>query len=316
LLFRVGVSTLLVVWLVRLGGTAEIRDALARADIAWLGLVVILSNADRVLMAYKWNLLLLAKRIELPLVSIVRTYYKAVFLGLVGVSVAPDVYRVAVLSRQTKRFDDVMSSVVVERLLGLISLGVVAVISATLFAMWLDQDRWSMAMQVIAVVVLLSTLFLLSLSSPLARFTERLLHSGSKTLGKLGRMVQSYYEYARHRRTLLTFFGWSTLEQFSPIITTFLTAKALHLDVPVLSFVIFVPLVVAIVRLPLPIAFDGIGLREGLLVYLFSLVGVPRAEAFLLGFLHHIVGWLALTPALFYILASDGRQRARRMKPQ
>jgi cytochrome c oxidase subunit 4 len=82
LFFRVSVSTLLLVWLVRLGGTAEIRHALARADIAWLGLVAVLANADRVLMGVLAVLTLL--EVGVAFMGFSRT---ATILALLGMAV-------------------------------------------------------------------------------------------------------------------------------------------------------------------------------------------------------------------------------------
>ncbi len=39
-----------------------------------------------------------------------------------------------------------------------------------------------------------------------------------------------------------------------------------------------------------PISVDGFGRSEGIYVYFFSFLGVPAAEAFLLGFVAHLLG--------------------------
>ena len=50
----------------------------------------------------------------------------------------------------------------------------------------------------------------------------------------------------------------------------------------------------------LPISLDGYGVREGLYVYLFALVGVSNSDAFVVGLVSHVIANLSLLPGFFY----------------
>jgi glycosyltransferase 2 family protein len=116
--------------------------------------------------------------------------------------------------------------------------------------------------------------------------------------GKLARLYGSYREYRNHQGALLRFIAWSALEQCVPIIGVYLTAAALGRDVSFLSCAIFVPLIMTLTQFP--ISLDGYGVREGLYVYLFALVGVSNTDAFVIGLVSHVIANLSLLPGFFY----------------
>jgi uncharacterized membrane protein YbhN (UPF0104 family) len=82
------------------------------------------------------------------------------------------------------------------------------------------------------------------------------------------------------------------------VLIQYLIARALGVDVPFAVFPLFVP-IISLVNL-LPFTFNGLGLREGLYVFLFVPVGVSPEEAiamslafYFLRFATGIVGGLA-----------------------
>jgi uncharacterized membrane protein YbhN (UPF0104 family) len=93
-----------------------------------------------------------------------------------------------------------------------------------------------------------------------------------------------------------------------------LVAHALGLQVPLLYFFLFVPLLAVIVSLP--ISFNGIGVREGAGIVLFGLVGVGRAQAFSFQFLTYLVmvAVSMLGGLVFLVRIPQRRARARQLK--
>lgn len=71
--------------------------------------------------------------------------------------------------------------------------------------------------------------------------------------------------------------GLAVLAQMIPVGALYLIAKGSGLDLPPTSFLIYGPLTMLISTIPL--SFAGWGMREGGLVYLFSLYNVPASEA-------------------------------------
>ena len=98
------------------------------------------------------------------------------------------------------------------------------------------------------------------------------------------------------------FLGWSFLEQFLPVLCDYSVCRAMGFDIPFWSFIIFIPVIVALARIPLSIG--GFGVTEGLFVYFFAFVGVSGSEAFILGLAAHVLALLAVLPGFFYCAVS------------
>ena len=92
--------------------------------------------------------------------------------------------------------------------------------------------------------------------------------------------LQSYKDSpgAVVRALLLSF-----LLQLNVVIHFIFLTKALDIDVPIEAMFFIIP--VAIFIMMLPVSINGIGLRETVFVFLFSLFGVPDVEALALAWL-------------------------------
>jgi uncharacterized protein (TIRG00374 family) len=304
-IFRIGVSLILIIWLVRLAGTAQLAQSLAGAEIFFIGLILITANLDRILMAYKWNLLLRSRGIRLPLWEVIGAYYKASFWGSLFLpTIGVDAVRSFEVIRKTKRPEDTVSSVIVERALGLIATALVSLFGLYLFVEYIDPNGQGNLYRLLLFLSCIVLLFLLSfrlnwVAARIGQFPWLGNCLGEKFTG----FLTSYHEFSRNRQVLLIFLFWSILEQFSPVIDTYLVSRALHMHIPWITFVMFMPVIMMVIRLP--ISFDGFGVREGLAVYLFGLAGVPQAQAFLLGFIPSIIARIAVAPLTLYFFLSS-----------
>ncbi len=298
--FRIAVSLVLIGWLVHMANASELATTLSRANLLLIGVMALMANLDRMLMAYKWRLLLTSTGIQLPLLQAISAYYKATFWGSLFLpTIGADTVRILEVSRQTKRSEDIISSVVMERAIGMIALALVGVLSLGLFITYVSSTGWKILIQLSLVLVLVVMAFVFTLNRGwLTLLSRRLGTSRWKVVGKLSLILASYERYARQRRALALFMLLTVAEQFFPVMNNFLIAKALNIDIPFIFFVIFIPLVTAAVRLPL--SFDGFGPREGLSVYLFGLVGIPQTQSFLFAFMTAIIARFATAPLTLY----------------
>ena len=86
--------------------------------------------------------------------------------------------------------------------------------------------------------------------------------------------------------------------------TFYLTAKALHQDIPIVYFLIFIPIICVVTALP---SIGGLGVREVGAVYLFAKVGVDSGIAVsmsLISFLFMIMVGAAGGAFFFYKISS------------
>jgi len=297
---RLAVSLILIGFFassVDIGRAFQPISSLGWLYIALTGLIV---NLDRILMSYKWNILLKAKDIDLAFGEVIRSYYIGTFLGsFLPSSVGGDVVRVYRVSEQTGRTEDILSSVLLERVLGTLVTLLMGMLSVGLFATFVHPGSGELAVGLIILLLLCLALVALSFNTRLTQwFDKRLVSHKQGWIGKVAQIYHSYQAYHHHRGLMLRFLLWSLLEHCFPIMCAFLVSQALNFSIPFWNFVIFIPVIMALSKMP--ISLDGFGVREGLYVYFFSLVGVPTIEAFVLGLLAHIVGIISIFPGFFY----------------
>ena len=135
----------------------------------------------------------------------------------------------------------------------------------------------------------------------------------AKIMRKLRQFHASYREYRSHRGELARFFAMTLVEQFFPIVWTWLIARGLGVQVGLLFVAGVVPLTILVARLPVGI--NGIGVFEGIFALLMGLAGVSTAEAVAIAFTGRIVQTVAWLPWWIAEVAGGGRLEPESMKP-
>jgi glycosyltransferase 2 family protein len=282
-----------------------------RINYTHLFLAFIIAIGDRILMAYKWNLLLKAKGIRIPLVNITGVYLITTFLGLfLPATVGGDALRTYSVARDGHRASDVLSSIIIERVLGFLALFVFVLVSIVVSLIVFGESFFSGIWYLFWFFLILLVVSLIAIHISLNNSILRLLKSffyrqnkikhSNKVIMKLAEVYQSYKSFQHQMVVLFIFFFLSLIENLFPLFWTFSIALAFDINVPLLYFFILIPIVLVLVRIP--ISFDGIGIQEGAFVFFLSLIGVVKSEAFLLGLFSHLIGILSVVPGgLLYI---------------
>jgi len=297
---RLGVSLLLIGFFV---STIDFREAFRPIrPLGWFYIIMalVLANVDRALMGYKWNILLRIKGIALPFGDVLASYYVGTFWGqFLPMTLGGDVVRAYRVSGQIGSKADIVSSIVLERLLGVVSSLLVGLLSVGLFLVLVSAADWKVAVILVVSCLVCVAIIYLSFTNWLKEWLDRgfLLRRKGWVQGAI-RVYHSYKSYQSHRGPMLRFLAWSVVEQWFPILCSYLVSQALDLDVPFWSFVVFIPVILSLARIP--IALNGFGVTEGLFVYFFSFAGMATGDAFMIGFLGHILGILAVLPGFLY----------------
>lgn len=247
----------------------------------------------QVLSSYRWQRLLEAEEIHIPLPHLVLLYFEGMFFNLfLPTLVGGDVVRGYSLYKYSRRGGESFASILVERLSGLAALMAIALLALALGYPYLQEPLVAYLILAVAVGLALGILGLAN-----RRLKEILL----STLGKAGLhrfqekagwLYESIQRYRGHRRALGQALILSFILQTSGIFIFYLISKALRLSIPLPYFFLFVPLIHVISMIP--ISLSGLGVREGITVFLFAKAGVGSASA--LG--------LSLTWFLMVVLAS------------
>jgi glycosyltransferase 2 family protein len=287
----------------------EMVDVLQRINPNFIILIIALIYADRALMAYKWNPLLHTVGIRVPLGLLFRLYVVAPFAGmLLPASVGSDLFRAYGISRYGFNIKAVLASILVERVLGFISMMVLVLTSIGLASYLLREKLahfsalwWILGTGALLVTGMVAFYYLVRGR----RDGCALKISNLPIVRQLHQVYLITQQYRGHLDTLSLVFAWTCLEQLVPIAMAFLVARSLNVDISILELAVIVPIIVLAIRLP--ISPGGIGIQEGLSVALYSLVGVSPAEALLMNALGRVLHLITQLPwAVHYIFSRNG----------
>lgn len=170
-------------------------------------------------------------------------------------------------------------SVLAEKIIGFYSI-FVFVIAAGVFSVGLLPSR------------LLWTLFLTTIFAFLGLFVFIYSRPWVIKLTKTRWYVTTFYEalhfFITHRGILLKVVIVSLLMQFLSIMSCYFVARSIGVYISVFYFFIFMPVI--FFATAIPISLGGIGVREGMFVYLFSRANVPPDQAVLLSLIFFSLG--------------------------
>jgi uncharacterized membrane protein YbhN (UPF0104 family) len=289
--FALSIGLLVLLAFVVVDPRSLAADVVRMSPVAFV-LAVGFTALDRVIMAFKWWLLLQSQRVGIDLWTTIRAYFATSFAGLfLPVTLGADAIRVLAVRRFGVH--DITASIVVERTIGLIAMATVAIVSTLLLASALaDVEVRSLAALVAGVLIFGAAGFVASIRVA-GWWAAR--HEGGTSA--LVRIAQAYARYRASRGTLVVFYLLSIVECFVPVAINFVVARGLGYAIPLEVFVAGIPLALTIARLP--ISLGGFGVQEASFVYLAGLMGVPADEALSTMLVSDAVLLVTLMPSAF-----------------
>ncbi len=296
---KLGVTLGIIVFLfTRVDLTAMARH-LASANPLLLLLAFALYMAAISLGAVKWQVLVRAQELDIPLGHLLSYSLVGLFFGnLLPGNVGGDLVRAYGLVRASGRAEAAAISVLVDRLMGVIAYAGAAMVMAVLAAMTLTHgtefEQIEIATVVATVIFVLGAALLFS-----RRVSQRV--KGIFRLGPLSRLepvAQRIYEALQvYRHSYRALAINLALSAGSVVVTTlvwYLVGLALGVNVSPFYFFLFNPLIAFV--LLIPISFNGLGPKEAMAVFFFGLVGVPSELAFAMSLVFHLLVVLSSLP--------------------
>ncbi|MCK6628109.1 MAG: flippase-like domain-containing protein [Anaerolineae bacterium] len=258
----------------------------SRANPWWLLAALAMMMLGVVIRAYRWQILLAAIGVIVPLAELTNIYFIGfLFNNLLPSGLGGDAMRMVELSRHSERISDAVTSVVVDRFLGLSALQAIALI-----ALVADWGEIPPAVAYFTIVIFLGGLVIgyLLINRPLytalrARVGLFRQMSDIKMIGNLAESFQRYPIGALGRAYLVSF-----LFNLSLIAMNVFIGTALSAPVNLVQYAVFVPITSLV--LLLPISFAGLGVREETYRRLFSQVGVSPEVAVAMSLLVYVFG--------------------------
>lgn len=301
--FRAGLSVSVLAVLVTRIDRDEAVLALSSVDPWYFLAGVVVDVAARAIMIGRWAILLRASGESVSSWSTARIFIVSSFVGTALPAGGADVTRVYALSRHGVGGRAATASVFVDRLLGLVAL--LALGTASL-ALGMPEANLPLARRVAylclaAAVVLSGALW----ADVLAR---RLLPESLRQAPPGRWFLQAASEiagYRARRGVLVGVFGLSLVVQWLRITEVFLLGAGLGIDIGFGYYLAFMP--IGLVVLMLPVSIAGVGLPQGVLIWLLRPAGVPDPQSFALSTLVVVLGVLGTAPGFLLYLRARGR---------
>lgn len=275
---RVVVTVSILAWLARdLDGPAAVT-ALGRFPLSAALLALGLVAVDRVLMYLRWRILI-RPFTTLREADLARIFFVSAFLGsFLPAGIGGDVARAYSVSRGGSTSGAAVASVVIDRWLGLLAVG----ISGCLGLLLVPFDLFAPLLY-----PMIGLTALLAVGSGAGLYAERLVerfmppamrHSwAGRQLFRLGDALAAYRS---HPSALARVAVLSVAVQGSRIVLAWLIGASLGIPLPFGYYWAFMPLNILVILIP--VSLGGFGLPQGAMVWTLGPLGVPATAAFLL----------------------------------
>jgi uncharacterized protein (TIRG00374 family) len=305
-ILKVAVSLAGVLILVLTQDIEAVSQALR--DVNWLPFVaaLFLFLSGSLVRAYRWGVLVWALGVKVSWWRLVGLYFVGAFFSLfLPTGVGGDAVKMFELSRDDGKASSAISSVLVDRFLGLF----------VLFAMALLAVTVSYEMVVPQVRILIAVVFVGSLVGSALILQRTWIESWGRRLGVdrlFGRVkiLRELYEslHVYGSTALLHATAASVVWNLILVVGYYLLGVAVGIELSIGYYFLFVPIISAALMIP---SVGGLGIREGITVLLFSQVGVPDAQALALAVVYDAVllinGFLGAT--IYLIQGMRGTRR-------
>lgn len=258
---------------------SAIYSSIKGATLGWLCLSFLTLYIGKILTSYRWQILLAAQGIRIPLRSLVASVFVGQFFNsFLPTTVGGDAIRAYDTASQSKESAKSVMSVFADRLIGVFALALLAVFALGIGYL-IGEDVSFYTWPVLGVFAICSLGMFMVYNDRLIVAGENLLASlkMSRLAEKLDKAYRSLHLLRGRPRVIALALIISILLQINVILYFYFIGVALDLEVSWLYFTMIVP--VALVVLLVPFSINGIGIREGIFVFLLTDLGVPAEKS-------------------------------------
>jgi uncharacterized membrane protein YbhN (UPF0104 family) len=292
---KVAVSVALLAFLFSRIDVARLWASARGASIPWLAIALSVYLSTVLCSVWRWWLLLEAQNVNIAPRKLFSSYLVALFFNnLLPSNIGGDVVRIGDTAKAARSKTLATTVVLVDRVMGLISLVLVAACGATLVAspaftsghtftlwptwFWANLSSWFWAVFVVGVA---ATTPALLAPAGVGRMLQPLTVLHPEWVGgRISNFTRTLARFREHPAALASCFGGAIFVQFATVGFYLAVAHALKVHIGASDLAVIVP-VSSVVQM-LPVSFGGLGVREGAFSVYFIGIGLPAESALLL----------------------------------
>ncbi len=250
-------------------------------------------------MAHRWISLLctLDGGTRPAFVELMHVFFVSTFLGtFLPASVGGDLVRAWGLARLHVARGQALASVLMDRMLGVMSIVVVGVAGLVAAGRVELFSNRSVSLALVAAsglcVAILAVVFSERAADAARRVALRVPVARVRAIA--AELTTATRAYARHHRPLMTVLAGSIAVQLLRIAQAWCLGQALGIAAPFAAYLAFIPMILLVMLLPVTV--NGIGTAQVAFVWFFARAGTPAPEAFALSVLFLALGVLGNLP--------------------
>lgn len=276
-LLRVGISGALLWYVFSRIDMEDTAEVLKSADLTYIFLAAGIFVFINGILLYRWFVFIKALDLLVPVKKVVEHYFYGLFGNLfLPTAIGGDLIKVIGLCKDSSEKPKIVASVLIDRLSGFASIAIVAVVAFIFGHKLVNDDTLIIPIVLMAGAILLIAGIL---------FNEKIYSFGCRMFAWFPRLQKGlmtmHYDIALLKgankyKEVIKGIALSCSSQVIFAFTFYFTAKALHQNIPVIYFLIFVPIICVAAAFP---SIGGLGFREVGAAYLFGKVGVESGVA-------------------------------------
>ncbi|MCX7947690.1 MAG: flippase-like domain-containing protein [candidate division WOR-3 bacterium] len=301
-LIKIAISIFLIYMIFKNMNINAFLYHLKSLNIAYYLFAIVLGFIGYSLSALRWFIYTRAYKLNINLIQANKYVFASLFLGLVLPSGAGvDLVRFFYAQRDNmQKRAEVLSSIFVDRLIG-----VIALIFLALLGIYFGIERIrEISDKLIWIMLFLIGFFIFMLTPMFERIIILIFGKIEKfRIGeRMQKLINSFSLYKENKMIVVSTFFISILMQFFFGLSAFVISKALGFDLSPIEVVLITSAINFITMLPL--SFSGIGIREGGFIFFLSdKIGMEGAVA--LSLLYYASGILSFGPVGILVFVSE-----------
>lgn len=300
---RVLVSFLFLAWVFYLVDIRAMSQLIERTNLINFLTTSGLILAAMLIGAWRWWLLARQTGLNVPLYPMVPGYFVGVFFNnIMPVTVGGDVARTLFLSQRGHNFQQLVSSAILDRWFGLLSVLLTVIIAALVRPNVIGDSQNVLLVSAIVLLLLMGAIFLIfAYTSQLGELYVR--YGVPKWISDW--LVLQAGHLVRCQQSLkfaLLILAISLVSQGCISLAYYVVGQYLGIPIVFVDYLVIVPAIMLAQALPISLA--GLGVREAASVWIFVVAGASQQHAVFISLVMLLVLWIVSAPggiiALFF----------------
>ena len=264
---------------------SEINLIIRKVDIVYLPVIILLSIVQYLLSAWRWYFIAYNTDTRIIYKDAVKYYYISGFLNnILPTGIMGDIYRttnIKVNNQTTTNFLKSLQSVIFERLSGQITLVVTFVISLGIFFITNEKyEAFGYVLSLIIISLLVIKFFFNSNQENKYIINFKQIFSG-----------RVFYKH----------FFLSLIIVLTYITTYIICAFSLNLNIDIISFFVFAPII--LFSMTLPISIGGWGIRETTALVISFLLGLSVSSSVTVAIVYGLTNLVCSLPGVYFLMS-------------